>query len=126
MLPEGKYAVRCLGEELTRTFLPGGSYNLDLRPGRALAWEISQVASGTGEVTIKVSVRGNGSHRFGIRADNLTLADSQKELVLQPGFAASLEWRGRIRSPDTPWVAVVVPDDDLSLRKEVMGALWER
>lgn len=73
-----------------------------------------------------MSVRGNGSHRFGVRADNLTLADSQKEWVLQPGSAGSLEWRGRICSPDTPWVAVVVPDDDLSLRKEVMGAPWER
>lgn len=46
-----------------------------------------------------MSVRGNGSHRFGVRADNLTLADSQKEWVLQPGSAGSLEWRGRIRSP---------------------------
>jgi hypothetical protein len=37
-----------------------------------------------------------------------------------------LEWRGRIVSRDTPWVAVVYPDDDLSRRKEVMGAVRER
>jgi hypothetical protein len=56
----------------------------------------------------------------------MTLTGSRKELILKPGSAGTLAWRGRIISPDTPWVAVVIPDDDLSLRKEVMGAAWER
>ncbi len=126
MLPEGKYLVRCHGEELTRTFLPSATYELDLRPGRALDFEVSGTTSGTGEVMIKVNARGSGGHRFGIRADNLTLIGPRKELILKPGSAGTLVWRGRIISPDTPWVAVVIPDDDLSLRKEVMGAGWER
>jgi hypothetical protein len=46
-------------------------------------------------------------------------------LTLRSGVAGTLEWRTRIASADTPWVAVVIPDDDLSLRKEVIGAGWE-
>jgi hypothetical protein len=126
MLPEGKYRVRCKGEEQTRTFLPGGTYELDLRPGRGVDFEVSGSSSSIGEVTIKVSARGNGSHRFALRADNLTVSGAERELTLRPGVAGTLEWRARIASADTPWVAVLVPDDNLSFRKEVTGAGWER
>jgi hypothetical protein len=73
-------------------------------------------------VIIKLSAQGNGRHRFAIRADNLALSDTVKELTLVSGREGTLEWRGRILSTDTPWVAVIYPDDDLSRRKEVSGA----
>jgi hypothetical protein len=125
MLPEGKYRVRCQGEEQTRTFLPGATYELDLRPGRGVDFAVSGSSSSTGEVTIKVSARGSGSHRFALRTDNLTAGGAERELTLRSGVAGTVEWRVRIASADTAWVAVVVPDDDLSLRKEVQGAAWE-
>ena len=126
MVPEGKYRVRCNGDEQMRTFLPGGTYNLDLRAGRSLDYEVSKETTGAGEVKIKVSARGQGSHRFALRVENLTLNGVETELTLQAGSVGTAEWRARIGSEDTPWVAVVVPDDDLSQRKEVMGAVWER
>ena len=125
MLPEGKYTVRSNGEEQTRTLLPGATYNLDLRPGRALDFQVSKETSGVGEVTIKVSARGSGSHRFALRADNLALSGIERELTLRPGAAGNLEWHARISAQNTPWVAVVVPDGDLSSRKEVTGSGWE-
>lgn len=125
-LPEGKYRVRCNGEEQTRVFLSGATYELDLRPGQALDFEVSKAGSGAGEVTIRLTARGTGKHRFGLRTGNLNLNGNEQEVTLRPGAAASLEWRARIASVDTPWVAVVVPDDDLSARKEVTGAAWQR
>jgi Glycosyl hydrolase family 9/Cellulase N-terminal ig-like domain len=122
LLPEGKYTVRCQGEEQARVFLPAGTYHLDLRRGQALDFEISEVRSGDGEVRIRLSARGSGRHHFAIRADNLTLPDSRKELRLEQGVTGTLEWEGRIKSPDTPWIAVVMPDDDPTTRKELMGA----
>ncbi len=68
---------------------------------------------------------GPGAHRFTVRFDNLKLDDVQKEIKLQSGVSGHLEWHARIDSPDTPWVAVIVPDDDLARRKEVRGAVWE-
>ena len=71
-----------------------------------------------------MSARGNGPHRFALRAENLTLDGTEKELSLRPGAAGTLEWRARIASRDTSWVAVT--DSHLSLRQEVTGAAWER
>ncbi len=126
MLPEGKYTVHSSGEEQTRSFLPGETYSLDLRPGRSLDYEVTKESTAAGEVVIKLTARGHGSHRFALRADNLTLPGVEKELTLRSGAVGTVEWRARIGSEDTPWVAVVVPDDDLSQRKEVTGAAWER
>ncbi len=126
MLAEGKYTVRCRGQEQTRTFLPGAAYNVDLRPGKALDFDVSKEASTAREVTIRVSARGSGAHRFALRVDNLTVSGADSEVTLRPGVAGTLEWRARIASPDTPWVAVVFPDDDLAQRKELTGAAWEQ
>ncbi len=125
MLPEGEYIVRCKGEERTLTFLPTARYNLDLRPGRLLSFQLSNETSSSGDVTIKVTARGSGSHRFTLRADNLTVGVLEKELVLRSGSTGTLEWRGRIGTLDSAWIAVVLPDDELSSRKEVAGAAWE-
>jgi hypothetical protein len=121
MLPEGTYTVRCGDEEQTRTFLPTGTYNVDLRPGRSLDYKVTKETTGVGEVKITVSARGSGSHRFSIRTENLTANGGEKQLTLRSGLADTVEWRARISSPDTPWVAVVVPDDDISQRNEMMG-----
>jgi hypothetical protein len=124
MLPEGRYTVRCHGEEQTHVFLPAGTYHLELRSGRALDYDVSRLSSGNGEVRIRVSARGNGSHRFRIRTDNLTLTEEEKELILKRGSASEAEWQGHIRSPETPWTAVVIADENPTNRKELTGAAW--
>ncbi len=126
MLPEGKCMVRCNGQEQLRIFLPAETYHLDLRSGHALDFEISKTLFDGEGVRIRLSARGDGIHRFGIRTDNLTLQDAQKELLLKRGSAGTLEWSGRITSLDTPWVAVVMADENPTIRKEIMGAAWEK
>jgi hypothetical protein len=125
MLPEGIYRIRCQGEEMERTFLPAGIYNLDLRPGKNLDYEITGTTSASGEVIIRVNARGAGIQRFQIRTDNLLIAQPGKEITLKPGIAGTFEWRGHIQSKLTPWTGVVVPNSDLSSRKEIMGSVWE-
>ncbi|HZR20053.1 MAG TPA: glycoside hydrolase family 9 protein [Verrucomicrobiae bacterium] len=125
MLSEGKYRVRCQSEEHPETFLPAGTYHLDLRPGRALGFDVSRVSSTNGEVRIRLSAQGEGSHRFGIRADNLAISEPEKGLILKRGKTGTLEWSGKINSTDAPWVAVVVADENPRMRKELIGAAWE-
>ncbi|MDB5024541.1 MAG: hypothetical protein JWP78_2296 [Mucilaginibacter sp.] len=125
-LPEGKYLVSSNGSEQTQTFLPGSAYHLECRRGLLLSYEVSKTVSANGGITIKLSVQGNGNHHFNIRTDNLTLTAASKALNLKSGTTANVEWHARITSPDTPWVAVIVPDDDLSGRKELRGAVWEK
>ncbi|MGC1461462.1 MAG: hypothetical protein WA802_04620, partial [Terracidiphilus sp.] len=119
------YKIATRGGEETRTFLPGGTYQLDLRAGHMLDFAVSKSAASDGGVLIGVDVRGTGAHRFAVRFDNLKLNDEQKEIALQSGVSGHLEWHARIDSPDTSWVAVIVPDDDLARRKELRGAVWE-
>jgi hypothetical protein len=125
LLPEGKYTVRCHGQEQSQIFLPAATYHLDLRPGHTLDFEISKLSYADGKVRIRVSVRGDGTHRFSIRTENLALADAHQELIFKPGSVDTLEWSGRITSLDTPWVAVVIVDGNPTIRKELMGAAWE-
>jgi hypothetical protein len=51
--------------------------------------------------------------------------DAPKEANLKPGSVGTLEWSGRINSPDSLWVAVVIADENPTMRKELVGAAWE-
>jgi len=124
MIPEGNYTIRSNGQECKKQVLPGGTYSLDLRPGHALDFEVKGVASVKDEVTVKLTARGSGSHRFAIRTDNLKITGKQKDLILKTGQTGTLEWHGSIISKDTPWVVVVIPDDNLLAKKELLGTIW--
>jgi hypothetical protein len=126
MVPEGKYKVISNGGEQTQTFLPGASYHLECRRGYMLSYETSKEVSANGEITIKVTARGSGVHYFNIRTDNLAIAATSKKIDLKSRSKATFEWHGHITSAGTPWVAVIVPDDNLSQRQEVRGAVWEK
>jgi len=120
-VPEGEYMIISNGGEQKQTFLASTSYHLECRRGFLLSYQISKEVSAKGVVTIKLTAQGNGIHHFSIRTDNLTIAPASKTLKLKLGTSLSFEWTGRIASPDTPWVAVVVPDDDMPQRKETRG-----
>jgi len=125
-VPEGKYIVSSSGREQTQTFLPGGSYHLECRPGFLLSYQVSKQVSANGEVIIKLTAQGNGLYHFNIRTDNLMIADTSKAVKLKSGNTLRVEWIGHITSQDTPWVAVIIPDDDMSQRKEIRGSVWEK
>jgi len=125
MLPQGNYKVRSGEMEVRQIFLPASNYQLDLRPGKTTDIEISQTTSEKGEVSVLLTVRGRGRHRFSIRTDNITFDHPEQDLDLEYGNAATLEWKGKITSKETPWIAVVIPDEDLSLRREIFGSAWE-
>jgi hypothetical protein len=121
-LPEGRYTVKCHGEEQTQVCLPAGVYHLDLRPGRAVDFEISTIWHKNYDVRIRLSARGQNRHHFSVRSDNLDVSDTEKELSLKPGSVGTLEWTGRINSLESPWVVVVIADENQKQRKELMGA----
>ena len=121
-LPEGKYRVECHGQEQTLVCLPAGQYHLDLRPGRALEFELATISHHDSEVRLRLTARGLGRHSFSLRSDNLTIAEAQKEVSLKRGSVGTVEWSGRVDSNETPWVVVVVPDENLEKRKELIGA----
>jgi hypothetical protein len=121
-LPEGHYDVRQGSAHTNLTVLPGGSYSIDLRPGHFLDFKVSFQDLGQGEILVRVSAEGAGPHVFSIRSDNLLLRDQGSvKIDLTPGKAQQTAWHAHVLAADTPWVAVVIPDDALAERREITG-----
>ncbi len=121
-LPAGKYTVSAGGQTRTVTVLPGGTYSLDLRPGRELELALTS-ENGAGEVTVRMVVEGSGRHRLAVRTDNITFTGVPAELDLAPGKPQTMVFRGRVSRTDAPWIAVLIPDDDFSQRRELTGTI---
>ncbi|MGH7662885.1 MAG: glycoside hydrolase family 9 protein [Gemmatimonadaceae bacterium] len=119
----GSYDVRSGGRRTSIAVLPGGSYQVDLRPVRALDFAIEGETGVNGEVSIRLTATGEGTHTFALRADNLDVKEGVKEITLRAGSVGSVVWKGALRSRGAPWVAVVVPDGDDLRRRDVVGSL---
>jgi hypothetical protein len=122
-LPEGRYNVRQGSAHTSVTVLPGGLYHIDLRPDRVLDFKVTFQDLGHNEVVLRVSAEGAGRHTFTMRSDNLTLIEPGKQEVnLTSGGAGEAVWHAHVVSPNTPWVAVVIPDGTISERREVTAS----
>lgn len=124
LLPQGRYLVHQGATHTTLTALSGGSYQVELRRDRAFNFKITSETSNANQVTLRISAQGAGSHVFTIRTDNLELNEPGKKAVdLGAGNVGEIVWHAHVLSPDTPWVAVIVPDDALNARREVTGVV---
>jgi hypothetical protein len=122
LLPQGSYAVRQGSKRTTLTALSGGTYNVELRRAKAVEFKVETEIEGSDEVVLRISAHGAGRHIFSIRADNLAFKEAtQKTVDLSSGKIGEAIWHATIGSRETPWVAVVIPDDALGSRREVTG-----
>ena len=121
LMAQGRYVVSQSDRHIGLTVLPGGTYQLDLRPDRVIDFKVTGESHGRNEITLRVTAEGAGRHKLAIRTDNLTLSEHEQTLELTPGTPRVAIWHGVIASTDTPWVAVVVPDGTLSERHELTG-----
>jgi len=122
LLPQGSYAVRQGAIRTTLTALSGGTYEIDLRRGKALDFTVTAEPENSGDVVLRVSARGAGQHAFSIRAENLAIKnEAQQSVELKSERSGEVLWHAHILSSDTPWVAVVIPDNTLSRRQEITG-----
>jgi hypothetical protein len=122
-LPEGHYVIRQGSVHTSVTALPGGVYDVDLRPDRVLDFNVISESPGHDEVVLRVSAEGAGRHTFTLRSDNLILKEpSNQEIELASEGVREAVWHAHVISSKTPWVAVVIPDGTLSKRREVTGS----
>ncbi|MGA9716981.1 MAG: glycoside hydrolase family 9 protein [Acidobacteriaceae bacterium] len=123
LLPQGNYTVRQGATHATLTAISGGTYELDLRPEKAVDYSVKAETEASGDVILRVAASGNGPHSFSIRADNLKLDGAAEQTIdLTSGKATDAVWHAHILSTNTPWVAVVIADGTLANRKELTGA----
>ena len=122
-LPAGRYAVQHGSEKTSLVALPGSTYSLDLRGSQVLDFKVSFDAGAHNEITIRALATGAGDHTFSMRSDNLVLSGATTQnLHLLGETQKEVVWHARIVSAETPWVALVIPDGELSKRVEITSA----
>jgi Glycosyl hydrolase family 9/Cellulase N-terminal ig-like domain len=122
-LPEGRYVVQHGSDHTSLAVLPGTTYALDLRANQVLDFKVSFDATEHNEIVIRTLANGAGDHTFSIRSDNLVLSGARTQNVhLSGGTRKEIIWHAHVVSTETPWVALVIPDGELSKRAEVTGA----
>lgn len=105
--------------------LPGGAAPATSAPPPAtpLAITVTSTTGADGQVGIRAQVRGAGAHRLVLRSENLLLRETQHAVNLGSGGSATVSWQGSLREPYAPWIAVIVPDGNVTQRREAFGAL---
>jgi hypothetical protein len=125
MVAEGQYDVSSQGEHRTMTLLPGGTYSVNLVPGVSMDLRLSQTTDSSGAVTLKAEVSGSGTHTLALRTDNLNLEQPNKTVKMAAGTPQTVEWRAKVTESNRPWVAVAIPDNQFSQRKEATGLAFK-
>ncbi len=91
-------------------------------PSRARSgFDVSVTSASGAEVHIRVTVTDPAIRRLTLRSENLDARKPTMSVRARPGRPAVVEWRIRRRDPAAPWLAVVVPNGDVSRLQEVGG-----
>ena len=114
------------GVEQKVSLLPAKNYTMDLRKENGFAFELFKQTSGNGIVTLVAKVHGNGTHTFTVKSNNLVVKSLIQKAVLKAGETITLKWPCKISDLNEPWVVVVVPDNNLSNKKELTGSVWTK
>lgn len=83
-------------------------------------FSVSSETSDDGRVTI--TLRSARERSFSLRADNLVEIDPPDTTFAGSNSAHELVWRASIKARNSPWIALIVADDDPSQRYEALGA----
>jgi hypothetical protein len=85
-------------------------------------FEVAAITAANGEVTIRLTTSAPGTHTFVLRTNNLHVRRASRTVTVRAGRPATLEWKGRPASAAAAWVAVLIPDGDVTRRQEVFEA----
>ena len=97
-------------------------YHLDLRRDHILKFDVSIDTTSGNNLMLRIRGEGSGIHTFAIKTDNLELREPGLEhMELHRNTSSEFVLHAHIISPDTPWVAVVIPDGCVDLHREISG-----
>jgi hypothetical protein len=90
------------------------------RTARASDVSVTSSTAPNGDVTLRLTSTSGEPQSFAVRSDNLTVDRPIRNVQGGAGKPVTIEWKARPKTAGIPWVAVVIPDGDVSGRREVM------
>jgi hypothetical protein len=121
-LPQGEYRAQYKAEKTTITVLTGGTDHVNLRPGHAIDFALTSKTIKSGKVVLRLTASGDGMHTFEIRANNLKINQPSKRIILSPNQTKTIQWTASMLATDQPWIAVVIADDNVLERQDMIGS----
>ena len=124
-LPAGEYEVRFDSVSRKLTLLSGRSYELkiDIRDHVDFVAIIKRIDKEQNRIRIEVIAKGEGNHTFSILLFNGKVTNPEKSINVGLGKQSKFFWDVALTNPNSPWVAVIVPDGDFTWKKELTGRL---
>ena len=124
-LPAGHYSINYGTGQNTLNLVSGGNYNLELNTARSIdfAAEVKVQNAVGNSIFIEIEAEGNGIHTVSLRLFNGITENMEKIIELEPGKKEKIIWEVELKDSITPWVAVIIPDGDITFKKELTGVM---
>jgi formylglycine-generating enzyme required for sulfatase activity len=87
-------------------------------------FSLSQETKEDGSVSITLTVEATelDSFDYSIRASNLQSHNLNGRMDIHPNHPTTMVWSAQMISIDEPWIAVFIPNQDISHRQEIVGS----
>jgi len=121
----GEYCIKTGDISRDIVLLNGCNYTLNLNTEHYFTSELS-VDSNSNEkniVGIKLELKGKGKHKYKVLLNNCTSSVTEQSIELISNNSNVIEWKISVTNPSKPWIAVVIPNDDINQKIEVTGVL---
>jgi len=90
---------------------------------RASDFSVTSSTAANGEVTLRLTSTSGEPQSFAMRSENLTVDRPIRSVQRGAGKPVTIEWKARPKTADISWVAVVIPNGDVSRRREVVASV---
>ncbi len=89
-----------------------------------LKFTLSQETMQDGSVSITITTAATETEvfKYTIRVFNLQSKSFDGMIEIDKNKPTTTVWKAKMKSIDEPWVAVIIPNNDLSLRQEIIGS----
>jgi hypothetical protein len=84
---------------------------------------VSATTAPNGDVTVRLTASASAARSFTLRGEGLTVERPTRAASPSADGRVVIEWKARPANPRVPWVAVVLPDGDVTRRREVMQSM---
>ncbi len=127
-LPTGDYEIQAGSSAWSMAVVSGGNYDLSLDARNPIALEVKQIGKGRegNRIDLQATVSGEGKHDIQLRFFNGQPGRERVRVELTKEKPETIQWEVMIDEPQSPWVAVIVPDNRLGWKQELTGVLGDR